>query len=111
MRDNYNWTTECGPVIGEIKHDRRYTNGDVSLCQYDKDMAHVNENLSGIKSDITGLNAKDTILENKVDMVTQNYNNTVPGLAADTTALKISTAELDSSVKELSKMKEFFTLI
>lgn len=53
MRENYTWTTDCGPVIGEIKHGKRYINGNVSEEQYEKDMAAVENRFENLDGKIT----------------------------------------------------------
>ena len=49
MRENYTWATDCGPVVGEIKHGKRYINGNVSVEKYDEDMSKLNKKIDDLE--------------------------------------------------------------
>lgn len=54
MRKDVMWNTDCGPIVGEIKHGKRYENGNVTEKQYSQDK----DNLSGILESLNSRIAK-----------------------------------------------------
>lgn len=120
MRNTYT-CCDGDPVIGRIVYGEKFPFGTVSKETYESGMEAVNTEIGNIRNAVNTLGERELLAETKIEALTassaqQNVRmnqltDSINSLTNDTTALKISTAELDSSVKELSKMKEFFTLI
>lgn len=97
MRNNYTWATDCGPIIGEIRHGKRYPDGSVSADDFEEEISAIEADITSLKSSVTNLQNSNEILSGNITTLTTQYNNTVPGMSNDITALKIQAANTQNT--------------
>lgn len=57
MRNDVMWAVQGGPIVGDIKHGKRYDSGNITDEQYAADMAAVNTQLEELTMSINSFSA------------------------------------------------------
>lgn len=89
MRNDVMWATDGGPIIGQIKHGKRYDSGSVSEDKYEVGKAEIDEKLIGLQQAVIEMNGTVGQITNSLVTLEAQYRTTVPGLAAEIAELKL----------------------
>lgn len=98
MRNDVMWAVNGGPIVGEIKHGKRYDSGSVSAEQYAEDWENITEKMAALQQVVTDCNTTCTLISNNLATLSNQYEATVPGLAEDINGLKITVTNLNNSI-------------
>lgn len=89
MRNDIMWATSGGPIIGEIRHGKRYDSGNVTSEKYAADMAGIDDSLIALNQAVIECQGAAVLAGTKIDELAAKYNAAVPGMAEDIMALKL----------------------
>ena len=98
MRNDVMWAVNGGPIIGEIRHGKRYDSGSVSAEQYAEDMQEYDDKILALQQAVSECNATANQITNNLTNLSTAYNNTVPAMSEEFTDIKISVANLNNAI-------------
>lgn len=99
MRNDVLYATDGGPIVGKIKHGKRYDSGMVSAEQYSQDMATYDERMTALHQSVLAIENTAALIRSDLSSLSADYAAVVPGLADDLHELELDVVNLKNSVK------------
>lgn len=98
MRESTMWATQGGPIIGEIRHGKKYPFGTVTMAKFDEQIAEINERIDGLNFDVVACQGALTGLQASLDTLSGQYAATVPGLSQSVSDIRVQITEVDTAL-------------
>ena len=98
MRESVMWATQGGPIIGEIRHGKKYPFGTVTMAKFDEQIAEINERIDGLNFDVVACQGALTGLQTSLDTLSGQYAATVPGLSQSVSDIRVQITEVDTAL-------------
>ena len=98
MRESVMWASEGGPIIGQIKHGKKYPFGTVPAEQYESDMDQVNERVTGLNTAVTACQGNIAGITTALDTLSGQYGATVPGLVQSLSDIRVQITEVSAAI-------------
>lgn len=98
MRESTMWATQGGPIIGEIRHGKKYPFGTVTMAKFDEQIAEINERIDGLNFDVVACQGALTGLQTSLDTLSGQYAATVPGLSQSVSDIRVQITEVDTAL-------------
>ena len=98
MRESTMWASQGGPIIGEIRHGKKYPFGTVTMAKFDEQIAEINERIDGLNYDVVACQGALTGLQTSLDTLSGQYAATVPGLSQAVSDIRVQITETDTAL-------------
>lgn len=99
MRNDVMWATDGGPIVGQIKHGKRYDSGNVTEEKYEAGKAEMDEKLAGLQQAVIEMNGTVNQISNSLATLEAQYRTDVPGLAAEIAEIKLDVNNLKNTAR------------
>ena len=98
MRESTMWATEGGPIVGEIRHGKKYPFGTVTMAKFDEQIAEINARIDGLNYDVVACQGALTGLQTSLDTLSGQYAATVPGLSQAVSDIRVQVGEVNAAL-------------
>lgn len=102
MRESVMWASEGGPIIGQIRHGKKYPFGTVPAAEYEADMDQLQDRITDLNTAVTVVQGSVASVETGLSTLSTQVNTAIPALQQSVTALQTSISDVSASLETLA---------